>query len=487
VHQALLHLTPAVEGTLRRLEERSEPSGAPAVPVDTLIQGMAQARLIHPAQDYIDGVFYVGVPVGERVFLVTSARTAISPQDLPAGVKLDQRDFDRCDFSQRGIQAYLAGELTVTTPAILKTLEAYFARFAIYPQRDIPRLLAIWTLGTFVYRIFDIYPYLFFRSPQKRCGKSRAEDLIAMVAFNASNRETRPTEASLFRGPANNGGTLILDEIELLGDKDQELYGGLLAVLNSGFQRGGDVPRMEKHGDRFIEVKYPTYAPRVLAGIKKLAETLEDRGIEVMMHRKRKDEVVERFSPRRIRAETQAIRDQCYVWALTHAAEVAEIYDSGQLPDLAGLDDRAIDLWEPLMTLAYLAEQEARESEERAEYMAPLKTLARELCQVRDDSDTETAQLITALWAILRARGAAAVDLGPAELLPLVQAKGFGWVRSTKKLGDLMQGLGFFRESVRTTRGPRRLYRLSVSRLHDLRERYGSQEGQDAEEQTHGK
>lgn len=444
-----------------------------------LVTAMKDERWLHPAQDYLDGTLYFGVPVGDNLFFVTSEHKAIAAQDLPAGVKLDHRGFDRCDFSKEGIQAYLAGKLDTRTPDLIQDLDAYFSRYVVFPGRDIPLVLSTWTLGTYVYRVFEYFPYLVLRSPQKRCGKSRVEDELSLVAFNASHRETRPTEASLFRGPSKNGGTLILDEIEMLGSQDQDTYGGILAVLNDGFQRGGEVTRIEKRGEKFIEVKYPTYAPRVLAGLKRMAETLEDRSITITMQRKRRDHNTDRFSPRRLRADTQALKDRCYGWALTYAIDAVALYEDGTFPELAALDDRARDLWEPLMTIADLADQEQLNAGKPTGYAARLKAVAAYLCQVREEGEDETANLVQALLAILSDHGTPEWDIQPKELFPLVQAKGFDWLRSTKGLSGLMQGLGIFRESVRHDGKIRRMYRLSIARLEDLRDRYGPSDGGD--------
>ena len=118
----------------------------------------------------------------------------------------------------------------------------------------------------------------------------------------------------MFRGPSRNGGTLLLDEVESLGQANADIYAGLLAVLNSGFEQGGSVPRMEKTAaGNYREVSYETYCPRALAGIKKLVETLEDRAIQITMQRKLKREKVERFSPPRLAHEAQRLRDRCYL------------------------------------------------------------------------------------------------------------------------------------------------------------------------------
>src|SRR4029453_5092286 len=142
----------------------------------------------------------------------------------------------------------------------LTDLQVFFSRFAVFRDHRIPLLLAAWTLGTYCYRIFRVFPYLALRSPEKRCGKSRVLDLLALVAFNASSRVVHPTEAQLFRGPSRNGGTLLLDEVEALGRANKELYAGVLAVLNSGCEQGGSVSRFERTvKGQFQEVSFDTF------------------------------------------------------------------------------------------------------------------------------------------------------------------------------------------------------------------------------------
>jgi Domain of unknown function (DUF3854) len=263
--------------------ERSGRNGHPTVTSEKLLDQMTAMRKLHPAQDYFDGVLYTGVPVDGYTVLLTSKRQALQAHELPEGLNIDDRGFDLCRFSKEGVLAYLSGT-EVAGYDLVARLEKYFRSYAFFRDTRVPLLLAVWTIGTYVYRVFFTFPYLLLRSPRKRCGKSRVEDLLAEVAFNAEPRTTNPTEAAIFRGPVQNGGTLLLDEVEgLKGDKER--FAGLLAVLNDGYKSGGEVKRTEKRGDSFVAVKYPTYAPKVLAGISKLAEMLEDRGIPIFMTR----------------------------------------------------------------------------------------------------------------------------------------------------------------------------------------------------------
>jgi hypothetical protein len=43
------------------------------------------------------------------------------------------------------------------------------------------------------------------------------------------------------------------------------------------------VTRLEKRSKRFVEKAYEVHAPRVLAGIARLKDTLEDRSLPVVM------------------------------------------------------------------------------------------------------------------------------------------------------------------------------------------------------------
>jgi hypothetical protein len=98
------------------------------------------------------------------------------------------------------------------------------------------------------------------------------------------------------------------DEMESLkGGGDKERLAALISVLNVGFEQGGAVSRQEKRGERFVEVLYEVYAPRVIAGLAGLKDTLEDRSLGLIMFRRRKDETVARLG-RETDAEAQALR-----------------------------------------------------------------------------------------------------------------------------------------------------------------------------------
>lgn len=223
-----------------------------------LLVQMGRTRILRLAQDFIDGRLSYGVIAGEDKLLLNSDRELLTLDKAPEGLTIKDGGFDLCRLSKDGIMHFLSGGIVVGAE-LLADLRYFFTRFIVFRDKRLALLLAAWTLGTYAYRVFQVFPYLALRSPDKRCGKSRVLDILSLLAFNASSRVVHPTEAQIFRGPSRNGGTLLLDEVEALGKADKDTYAGLLAVLNSGFKRGGIVSRLEKTGaGNFQEISFDT-------------------------------------------------------------------------------------------------------------------------------------------------------------------------------------------------------------------------------------
>ena len=450
---------------VKRKERAEEPPEA-----KRLIEKIKTVRHLNPAQDFLDGLLWFGIPVDEHIVLINSERKVIMEDQLPDGMELRESGFDLCRFSKEGITSFLAGE-TINGNTLVLELRKYFRRFLVFRDRRIYPLLAIWTMGTYVYQIFRVFPYLSLRSPTKECGKSRSQDLLSVVCFNATNRETSPTEATLFRGPGKNGGTVLLDEIEGLRN-DRDRFGNLLSVLNSGFERGGSVTRLEKRGEKFIDVSYPTFCPRALAGINKLADTLEGRSITIFLERKLRTEKVERFSRSREFEAMQATRDRLYTWALTHAPYIAKVYEKiDSFKALDGLGDRERDLWEPLITIALLCDSEKGEALTLTDELC---SLAHDLSKVRAETDTaNVTQVLDVLGKVLG--DSSELRITPTDLLK--KFKGtvyFEWLMSTKALAGLLAPLGIISNSQRRPETGRvsRMYKIDSKAILDYRRRY---------------
>jgi hypothetical protein len=424
-------------------------------------------RFLHPALDVVDGVLFYGVPVGDKLTIVTSRRQGFTPETLPAGLALRHTDPGPSAVRHETGAAWLAGRAEASVAEALDGLAAFLARYVALRDPGAALWLAAWVLGTWCYRAFRVFPYLSVRSAERRCGKSRLMRLLCRVSFNASPPTTHPTEAQLYREAARRSGLQAFDEMESLkGGGDKERLAALISVLNVGFEQGGAVSRQEKRGDRFVEMLYEVYAPRVISGIAGLKDTLEDRSLTLVMFRRRKDEAVARLG-RETEAEAEALRDACALACLTRIEDILTAYDLAPgVLDGQDVDDRAVDLWAPLLALAMVADTEA--GGDRAERM--LKA-ARELSDAReaDDEGGSTARIVTALKSISADVGTA---LTPAELLEALQGRGFSWLKSTRGLAGLMAPLGLMAKRGREGTRVVRRYTLDPAVLSDLALRY---------------
>jgi hypothetical protein len=445
--------------------KRETDDGAAADAVALLERGET-VRTLHPAHDVLDGVLWYGVPAGEALVMLNSDRAMLDARALPHGLVLQHSTLRESSVSRDTALAWHAGR-TGSVAATLDALATFIRGLVAFLDARTPVLLAAWVLGTWCHRAVRVFPYLSIRSPEKRCGKTRLLAVLRLIAFNAAPITAVPTEAQLFRGAATSRGTQLFDEAEGLRG-DRERFEALISVLNVGFERGGVVTRLEKRGDRFEEQRYEVYAPRALAGIGRLSETLADRSIPISMARKRRDERVARLTGA-VEPEAAALRGHCALACLSRIAVVlAAAAEVPTLLERENVDDRAVDLWTPLVALAVAADGEDGGARTRV-----LLDLARETGGLRDadQADGRTGRLIEALTAIREERGE---KLGPEALRAALAARpGWDWVTSTQRLAGVLNPLGFVRQQYREGKVRRWQYCLDGDRLADVAARYG--------------
>ncbi len=450
----------------RKRKDATEEKTAGAI---ELLERGETARTLHPAQDVADGILYYGFQHEKDLVVVTSRRETFRADQAPAGLGLRHAEPGPSCISRAAALQWLTKGTRGSVAKVLDDLAAFYARYAVFRDKHDPLLLAAWTLGTYCYRAFKGFPYLHLRSATRRCGKTRVLNLIALVGFNAGPPTTIPTEAQLYRAAERTGGVQLFDEMDKLRG-DQERFEAVISVLNTGFEAGGVVMRLERRGERFVEIPYATYAPRALAGLSGLKDTLEDRVLPVFMLRKRRNEPVARLT-RVVEAEGQKLRDQCALAALDRIRDIVSAYEVAHgLLDSKAIDDRAVDLWNPLVALALVADAEGEGAGDRT---ARLLALARDLARVRDADAEEgtTPRLIEALVATREAKGEIVT---PTELLAAIRERGLDWIRSTRALAGQLESLGLFSGRVKREGKVFRAYTLDPDVLADLRARWVS-------------
>jgi hypothetical protein len=414
-------------------------------------------------QDFCNGVLNIGVPIDGQVYVIRGNREIVSADEYGA----ENYGLSNVRFSKEGIKRFLRGD-AMSGPELLDRLEAFLRRFVLMGE-DLPALLALWLMGTYCYTAFEYFPYLVLRSPEKRCGKSRTLDLISMLGFNAHQPTASPTEAQIFREPREDGGVQIYDEMEgMTGDKER--WSAVTSVLNAGFHKGQVVTRYRKASQGQQKETFETYVPRAIASISSLESTLEDRSIMIMMQRLLPGQQTERFSLRRLDNQAQILRDDLHIFALTTAPTIAELYDGSEFPGLSGLDHRAVDLWEPLLSIAAVIDASGG-----------MATLSDRMIQLAErlggdrasrSADDPNPIIIEVLDEYLSLKTEAKVK---AEDLAEKVRSQLGWDSLTlKALANRLHPLGLKSSRWRDGQTNQRGYHFSRAQIDDLARRYTS-------------
>jgi hypothetical protein len=270
---------------------------------------------------------------------------------------------------------------------LLNELAGMFSRHVVLPGHA-AEALALWVLHTYAFELREVTAYVGVESPEKRCGKTTLLSVLGQVV-------NRPVVAANISSPAffrvieETRPTLVIDETDTFLQGNEELRG----ILNSGYSRDtafvvrvvpvrngdgglrsldcgmrngacGRPQEAEPDGsDDKAEVqegsgvesggvgtrlaRFSCWCPKVMAAIGRLPDTVSDRCITVRMQRKMPGEKCERV--RKLAAGE--VRRKCARFVKDHAQEIAVAQP--RVPE--ELNDRAADLWEPLLALAELA------------------------------------------------------------------------------------------------------------------------------------
>jgi hypothetical protein len=273
---------------------------------------------------------------------------------------------------------------------LLNDTQAFIRRFVVLSDAQADAA-TLWAAHTHAFDCFEATPYLYVSSPEKRSGKTRLLEVLELLAW-----EPLPamniSDAALFRAVHELRPSLLLDEADaVFKARDREELRGM---LNAGYRRGAYVMRMGGVGAAMALERFSVYCPKVMAGIGDcLPDTITDRSIRLHLKRRTRSEVVERFRRREVAASGWNLRDRLAEWL-----EPQHDYLAANWPDLPEeLDDRAQDVWEPLLAIADLA---------GGTWPDRARSAARTLSSGEEREDTSlTATLIRDIAAVFSSNG----------------------------------------------------------------------------------
>ena len=229
---------------------------------------------------------------------------------------------------------------------LLEDIRSFVRRFVVLDDAQADAV-TLWAAHAHLHGAFGCTPYLAITSAEKRSGKTRLLEVLELLVREPL-QTANISDAALFRVVDAKSPTLLMDEVDaIFKSREREELRGL---LNAGYRRGAVAHRMGGANNRTLET-FTVFCPKAFAGIGDcLPDTITDRSIPIRLKRRTRAEQVERFRLRDVEPEGLTLRDRLADWLEPQQDHLAAMRP--KLPD--ELDDRAQDVWEPLLAIAEL-------------------------------------------------------------------------------------------------------------------------------------
>ena len=338
------------------------------------------------------------LPEYERERDAVAERLGIRPMTLDALVKIER---------SRKTVASADGLFSIAEPwpspvdlaELLDDIKRTVRRFIVCDEK-VSVAVTLWVAFTWFTGWAHVAPLLVITAPEKRCGKTQLLSLAKWLSYRAL-AVSNITSAALYRVIEAWEPTLLIDEADTFLKRNEELRG----ILNSGHTRDSAyVIRLE--GDDHEPRLFSTWGAKAIAGIGRLAETIEDRAIVVELRRKRPDETADTLR----HAEREHF-DQLSRMLARVKEDLGEAIGSMR-PELPSeMNDRARDNWEPLLGIADYA---------GGHWPETARATALKLSGVSSEALSLSAELLADIRAIFEQRGCDKIPT--ADLLTAVNA-----------------------------------------------------------------
>ena len=231
---------------------------------DDIVVQLAELNELAYEQKRFEAATMLGIRVSELDRLVRKRR-AQATEDTAA---LPHWNVEPCSTEVSGAR-------------LLDDIERVFRRYIVLPP-GASVALALWTLHAWTMDAGDISPFLVLISPTKRCGKTSAL-IVLNYLTPRSELASNISASALFRYVEDLRPTLLIDEADSFMKDNEEMRG----ILNSGHTKTAAhvIRNVEVNGEHKPR-RFSTWAPKAIATIRALADTLEDRSIVLQLQRK---------------------------------------------------------------------------------------------------------------------------------------------------------------------------------------------------------
>ncbi|MCM1565129.1 MAG: DUF3631 domain-containing protein [Dehalobacter sp. 4CP] len=438
-----------------------------------------QTLVINPSQDYCNNNLVYTFTNDDLYYLVGSDKKVIKYSDLKdKGIKLRNNNVPAmCNFRAVSAVNFIKGENSINILECFNNIISHMKKYVVFEDNRIFTILTLWVIGTYFYKIFRYYPYIWLNA-DKGSGKTRVMEVILPLAFNAV-MAVNHSEASVFRLVDVDGATLLIDEFEKLKKDNQQ---GIMTLLNSGFNAEASVIRNDRQGDSFKPTPFSSYSPKVFAGIDDISDVLMDRCIKIKIFKKPKGINIDRY---KLDNETQEflreLRDELYICGLQYADSIKRIYDSNLIRLPNELSDREKDIWEVLFSIANFIDSKHKTSFEQILNEFSLDS-SKERSKVNIEKN-DSYKLISVLIDIIPTMKPKKID-GENKLYDsdevfekFKKTEEFGWLKTKNYLTTMLNNkFNISCERLTINSKKTRLYSISTNQLKELVDRYNLNE-----------
>jgi len=160
-----------------------------------------------------------------------------------------------------------SGGSVASMSGCLDQVRSWLSRFIVVIRDEDLDLLSLWIIHTWLADETYTSPRLLIDSPVPGSGKTTLLDHLDKLCKNPIQMASVSSAALLARVTADGTKTLLIDEADRSLDLKRPGSGDLIAILNSGYKKGGSRPVLvPKKGGDWEYSQMPTYSPVAIAG-----------------------------------------------------------------------------------------------------------------------------------------------------------------------------------------------------------------------------
>lgn len=269
----------------------------------------------------------------------------VSTLDKGVGARRKQNDpVDDSAYSSFGLQDIEPWPDPVDLQTVLYEADANLRRY-IFMAPEHYTAAVLWAAHTHITDLIGVSPRLAIQSPMPGCGKTALLECLSLLVPR-SLMAASITSSSIFRLIEAAQPTLCIDEADQLFRGDNP---DLIAIINSSHRKSNAyVWRVEEVlPGQYQPVRFSTWAPIMLAGIRQFPPTIQDRSVVIRLQRALPGEV-----PEHLRDGYSSDLVNCGRKLVRCAEDIVVLPDVVMPRNLANRDG---DNWRPLFQIAHMA------------------------------------------------------------------------------------------------------------------------------------